>query len=170
MPAGQSRYSNPIRDEVAKLLSRGSRGQLVVTQLSPAEPLDMLVNVPDLSGVLGIKVQTSSRLSQGRFGEWLVVEFAAPVGQGPDPRFLYFFGHFSLSTMAFAAPVFLVPSTLIHATPHPKSAIQSPRISFKARMDGVNQEWSEYAFAPNDLASAVLSLLDTKPESRVIAA
>ena len=170
MPVGQSRYSNPIRDEVAKLLSRGSRGQLVVTQLSPAEPLDLLVNVPDLSSVLGLKIQTCSRLSQGRFGEWLVVEFGAPVGQGPDPRFLYFFGHFSLSSMAFAAPVFLVPSTLIHATPHPKSAVQSPRISFKARMDGVNQEWSEYAFAPNDLGAAVLGLLDSTRLSEVIAA
>ncbi|MDQ6876433.1 MAG: hypothetical protein M3082_01795 [Candidatus Dormibacteraeota bacterium] len=53
--------------------------------------------------------------------------------------------------------VYVVSSSLIGAVPGVKG--RSPRISFRARLDGVNQEWSNFAFAPDQLGTVLLQML-----------
>jgi hypothetical protein len=159
MPSGQRGTSSMIQDRVADLIRKGSPVKHFVTKLNDEDPVDMILTLPDLSGSLFLKVETTSRTSKGRFGEWLVIEFPAPRGLAPDPRLHYLFGCFDPASSSFSGPVYVVPSSLIQSTPYPNSTARSSRISFKARLDAVNQEWSEYAVEPEQLGSRLVALL-----------
>lgn len=152
-----------IRSEVARLLTSGSKRRLDVVSAARQEDHDLIVSIPqEGSGVLGVRIETTSRLSKGRFGEWLVIEAAAPAMQfRRDARASYVFGQFSVSDKKFTGPIFVVPSSLVGAVPGAKG--KSPRISFRARLDAVNQEWSDFAFTPDQIGARLLDLLREMP-------
>jgi hypothetical protein len=154
-----------IRSEVARLLTSGSKRRLDVVSAARQEDHDLIVSIPqEGSGVLGVRIETTSRLSKGRFGEWLVIEAAAPAMQfRRDARASYVFGQFSVSDKKFTGPIFVVPSSLVGAVPGAKG--KSPRISFRARLDAVNQEWSDFAVRPDALGAYFLDLLSDSPEA-----
>jgi len=147
------------QQKVASLLIRGSEKTLDVVALDRQDDLDLVVSIPkEGPGVLGLRVETTSRLSEGPFGKWLVIDAIAPgVHFRRDPRASYVFGHFTASKKTFVGPVFVVPSSLVGIVPGIKG--RSNRIQFRARLDAVNQEWSEFAFAPDQLGSLLLEML-----------
>jgi hypothetical protein len=77
-----------------------------------------------------------------------------------DPLFWYFFGFMDLETMAFRAPVFLVPSHVVH-----KEAVHQLRgglihFNFVASMDpGSKDRWRPYACDPSEVAGRVVKIL-----------
>jgi len=161
---------NIVQQEVARLLIRGSGGQLDVMPLEREDDLDLVASIPqDGPGVLGIRIETSSRLTEGPFGKWLVIDALAPRVQFQhDPRSVYIFGQFSAGEKAFTGSVFVVPAALLQVRPGLKG--RSARISFRARLDAVNQEWSDFAFAPHEVGAHLLDLLHDMPQYREQAA
>jgi len=153
-----------VRQHVASLLTRGSRGKLGIIPLAREDDLDLVVSTPhDGPGVIGLRIETASRLSKGHFGEWLVIDAIAPGAHFQnDPRAVYLFGEFAATEKVFASPVFIVPAALLQEKPGVKG--RSARISFRARLDGVNQEWSDFAFAPERLGAHLLDLLGDMPQ------
>ncbi len=157
------------QQKVASLLIRGSEKTLDVVAVDREDDIDLVVSIPkERPGVLGLRIETTSRLSTGPFGTWLVIDAIAPSPRfRHDPRVSYVFGHLDSATKAFQGPVFVVPSSLVGVLPGVKG--RSARISFRARIDGVNQEWSDFAFAPDRLGTHLLELL-RDPESGLAAA
>lgn len=147
------------QQKVASLLIRGSERTLDVVAVDREDDLDLVVSIPkERPGVLGLRIETASRLNIGPFGQWLVIDAVAPSARfRRDPRASYVFGHLDSAKKAFQGRIFVVPSSLIGVVPGVKG--RSPRISFRARLDGVNQEWSDFAFAPDQLGTLVLELL-----------
>ncbi|MDQ6719299.1 MAG: hypothetical protein M3003_00710 [Candidatus Dormibacteraeota bacterium] len=161
--------SKVAQHKLASLLIRGSEKTLDVVAVDREEDLDLIVSIPkEGPGALGLRIETTSRLSIGPFGKWLVIDAIAPSARfRHDSRASYIFGHFDSVKKAFEGRVFVVPSSLIGAVPGVKG--RSPRISFRARLDGVNQEWCDFAFAPDQLGTHLLELL-RDPESGLQAA
>jgi len=161
---------NIVQQEVARLLIRGSGGALEVMPLEREDDLDLVASIPqDGPGVLGIRIETASRLTEGRFGKWLVIDAVAPGAQFQnDPRSVYIFGQFPDGERAFTGSVFVVPAALLQVRPGIKG--RSARISFRARLDAVNQEWSNFAVAPHQVGAQLLDLLHDMPQYREQAA
>ncbi len=157
------------QQKVASLLIRGSEKTLDVVAVDRVDDLDLVVSIPkERPGVLGLRIETTSRLSIGPFGTWLVIDAIAPSARfRHDPRVSYVFGHLDSAKKALQGPVFVVPSSLIGVMPGVKG--RSARISFRARLDGVNQEWSDFAVAPDQLGTHLLELL-RDPENGLQAA
>jgi hypothetical protein len=153
-----------VQQEVARLLIRGTRGKLGVIPLAREDDLDLVVSIPhDGPGVIGLRIETASRLTRGPFGEWLVIDAIAPSAHFQnDPRAVYLFGEFSPTEKAFAGPVFIVPAALLQEKAGVKG--RSARISFRARLDAVNQEWSDFAFDPEKVGAHLLDLLSDMPQ------
>ena len=154
---------NVFQQEVAKLLIRGTRGKLGVIPLAREDDLDLVVSIPhDGPGVIGLRIETASRLTKGPFGEWLVIDAIAPGAHFQnDPCAVYLFGEFTPEN-TFAGPVFIVPAALLQEKAGVKG--RSARISFRARLDAVNQEWSDFAFAPEKVGAHLLDLLGDMPQ------
>jgi hypothetical protein len=164
MVQSRPRYTTVIQQEVARLLMHGSHGRLGALQLARQDDLDMVVSIPQAGpSVIGLRIETTSRLTMGPFGTWLVIDATAPAARfRRDPRASYLFGHFSLPDMTFVGPMFVVPSNLVEVRPGLKG--RSPRLSFRARLDAVNQEWSEFAVAPDHVGAHMLALLRDMPQ------
>jgi hypothetical protein len=163
MPKASSRYPNVVQQEVARLLVRGSEGTLEAVSLAREDDLDMVVSIPhEGPGVIGLRIETSSRLTKGPFGEWLVIDAAAPTFHFQhDPRALFVFGHFVPADDAFTGPIFMVPAAFVESRPGVKG--KSARLTFRARLDAVNQEWSDFAFTPDQIGARLLDLLREMP-------
>lgn len=159
MAIARPRYTSVIQHEVAKLLILGTEGRLEVMSLRREDDLDLVVSIPEEGpSVVGLRIETAFSLTTGRFGNWLVIESCAPPKHfQEDPRASYVFGHFSVSEMAFAGPLFVIPSSLLQ--PHDGLKGKSPRLSFRARLDAINQEWSQFAFAPDKVGAHMLDVL-----------
>jgi hypothetical protein len=163
-------HESVVQQEVASLLIRGSRGKLDVMPLEREDDLDLVASIPQQGpGVIGIRVETASRLTEGLFGKWLVIDATAPGTHFEnDPRAVYLFGEFSATEKTFVGPVFVIPAALLQSRPGVKG--RSARISFRARLDAVNQEWSDFAFAPHEVGTHLLDLLRDMPQYREQAA
>jgi hypothetical protein len=159
MATDHPQYLSVIQHEVVKLLVLGSGGKLGVMPLRREDDFDLVVSIPEAGqSVIGLRIETASRLTSGPFGEWLVIESSMPPKHfQEDPRASYVFGHFSVEAMAFAGPLFVIPSTLIRPVPGIKG--KSPRLSFRARTDAFNQEWSQFAFPPDQIGAYMLDML-----------
>ncbi len=157
-------HESVVQQQVASLLVRGSRGQLDVMPLEREDDLDLVVSIrQEGPGVLGIRVETASRLTEGPFGKWLVIDATAPGTHFQnDARSVYLFGEFSATEKTFVGPLFVVPAALLQVRPGVKG--RSARISFRARLDAVNQEWSDFAFPPHEVGAHLLDLLRDMPQ------
>ena len=164
MAQAKSARASVVQQEVARLLVRGGGGELEVMPLAREDDLDLVASIPqDGPGVIGIRVETASRLTEGPFGKWLVIDAPAPSSQFlEDPRAVYLFGQLSETGRTLSGPVFVVPAALLQARAGIKG--RSARISFRARLDAVNQEWSDFAFAPEEVGAHLLALLRDMPQ------
>lgn len=64
-------------------------------------------------GVLGLRIETSSRLREGPFGKWLVIDAIAPGAHfRRDPRASYLFGQFVAAKKTLCPKVCLPPMSL----------------------------------------------------------
>ena len=67
------------QQKVASLLIRGSEKTLDVVAVDREDDIDLVVSIPkERPGVLGLRIETASRLSIGPFGKWLVIDERAP--------------------------------------------------------------------------------------------
>src|SRR5207244_8093036 len=117
-PLSDVQFSRFAETEVAKLLTFGRpRGVLeVMVPMTDDERRDLEAHIKEhfrLSAALQVKASyVLYRLGRApRFQKSFVVK---PERLIEDLFFFYFFGYLDLETMAYRAPVFLVPSHIVH--------------------------------------------------------
>jgi hypothetical protein len=163
-------FSRFAEMEAAKLLTFGRpRGVLeVMVPMTDDERRDLEAHIKEhfrLSAALQVKASyVLYRLGRAaRFQKSFVVK---PERLIEDLFFFYFFGYMDLETMAYRAPVFLVPSHIVH-----KEAVHELRgglihFNFIASMDPSSKDrWRPYACDPSEVAGRVVKFLRAQ-ESR----
>ena len=177
-------FSRFAEMEAAKLLTFGRpRGVLeVMVPMTDDERRDLEAHIKEhfrLSAALQVKASyVLYRLGRApRFQKSFVVK---PDRLIEDLFFFYFFGYMDLETMAYRAPVFLVPSHIVH-----KEAVHQLRgglihFNFIASMDPSSRDrWRPYACDPSEVAGRMVRFLRAqehrngaslrRPEGSVIA-
>ena len=163
-------FSRFAEMEVAKLLTFGRpRGVLeVMVPMTDDERRDLEAHIKQhfrLSAALQVKASyVLYRLGRApRLQKSFVVR---PERLIEDLFFFYFFGYLDLETMAYRAPVFLVPSHIVH-----KEAVHELRgglihFNFVASMDPSSKDrWRPYACDPSEVAGRLVKFLRAQ-ESR----
>jgi len=169
-PLSDVQFSRFAEMEVAKLLTFGRpRGVLeVMVPMTDDERRDLEAHIKEhfrLSAALQVKASyVLYRLSRApRLQKSFVVR---PERLIEDLFFFYFFGFIDLETMAYRAPVFLVPSHIVH-----KEAVHELRgglihFNFVASMDPSSKDrWRPYACDPSEVAGRMVKFLRAQ-ESR----
>ena len=169
-PLSDVQFSRFAEMEVAKLLTFGRpRGVLeVMVPMTDDERRDLEAHIKEhfrLSAALQVKASyVLYRLSRApRLQKSFVVR---PERLIEDLFFFYFFGFIDLETMAYRAPVFLVPSHIVH-----KEAVHELRgglihFNFVASMDPASKDrWRPYACDPSEVAGRMVKFLRAQ-ESR----
>ncbi len=170
-PLSDVQFSRFAETEVGKLLTFGRpRGLLeVMVPMTDDERRDLETHLKEhfrLSMALQVKASyVLYRLARApRLQKSFVVR---PERLIEDPLFWYFFGFMDLETMAFRAPVFLVPSHVVH-----KEAVHELRgglihFNFVASMDPASKDrWRPYACDPSEVAGRVVKFLRAQESHR----
>ena len=157
-------FSRFAEMEVAKLLTFGRpRGVLeVMVPMTDDERRDLEAHIKEhfrLSAALQVKASyVLYRLSRApRLQKSFVVR---PERLIEDLFFFYFFGYLDLETMAYRAPVFLVPSHVVH-----NEAVHELRgglihFNFVASMDPASRDrWRPWACDPSEVAGRMIKFL-----------
>jgi hypothetical protein len=157
-------FSRFAEMEVAKLLTFGRpRGVLeVMVPMTDDERRDLEAHIKEhfrLSAALQVKASyVLYRLGRApRLQKSFVVR---PERLIEDLFFFYFFGYLDLETMAYRAPVFLVPSHIVH-----KEAVHELRgglihFNFVASMDPSSKDrWRPWACDPSEVAGRMIKFL-----------
>jgi hypothetical protein len=157
-------FSRFAEMEAAKLLTLGRpRGVLeVMLPMTDDERRDLEAHIKEhfrLSFAMQVKASyVLYRLGRAaRFQKSFVVR---PERLIEDLFFYYFFGFMDLDTMAYRAPVFLVPSHVVH-----NEAVHQLRggllhYNFVASMDPKSKDrWRPYACEPSEVAGRVVKFL-----------
>jgi len=163
-PLSDVQFSRFAETEAAKLFTFGRpRGVLeVMLPMTDDERRDLEAHIKEHFRLsLAIQVKASYvlyRLGRApRFQKSFVVR---PERLIEDAFFFYFFGFMDLETMAYRAPVFLVPSHVVH-----KEAVHRLRgglihFNFIASMDQSSKDrWRPYACDPAEVAGRVVKFL-----------
>jgi hypothetical protein len=170
-PLSDVQFSRFAETEAAKLLTFGRpRGVLeVMVPLTDDERRDLEAHIKEHFRLsLAVQVKASYvlyRLGRApRFQKSFVVR---PERLIEDPFFWYFFGFMDLEAMAYRAPVFLVPSHVVH-----RQAVHFQRgglihFNFVASMDQSSKDrWRPYACDPSEVAGRVVKVLRSHESHR----
>ena len=157
-------FSRFAEMKAAKLLTFGRpRGVLeVMVPMTDDERRDLEAHIKEhfrLSAALQVKASyVLYRLGRApRFQKSFVVK---PERLIEDLFFFYFFGYMDLETMAYRAPVFLLPSHIVH-----NEAVHQLRgglihFNFIASMDPSSRDrWRPYACDPSEVAGRMVRFL-----------
>jgi hypothetical protein len=163
-------FSRFTETEVAKLLTYGRpRGALeVMVPMSDDERRDLETHLKEHFRLsLAMQVKATHVLYQhGRVRRLQKRFFVKRQRLIEDLFFFYFFGFMDLDTMAFRAPVFLVPSHVVHAEAEHQVRGNIVDFNFVASMDPSSKDrWRPYACDPAEVAGRVVKFLRTH-ESR----
>ena len=174
-PLSDVQFSRFAETEVAKLLTFGKpRGMLeVMVPMTDDERRDLETHIKEHFGLnMTLQVKASYVLYRlGRAPRLQKSFVVRPERLIEDALFWYFFGYMDLETMAFRAPVFLVPSHVVH-----NEAVHELRgglihFNFEASMDPKSRDrWRPYACDPAEIAGRVVKILRSKPSRQRAAA
>jgi hypothetical protein len=164
-------FSRFTETEVAKLLTYGRpRGALeVMVPMSDDERRDLETHLKEHFRLsLAMQVKATHVLYQhGRVGRLQKRFFVKRQRLIEDLFFFYFFGFMDLETMAFRAPVFLVPSHVVHAEAEHQVRGNIVDFNFVASMDPSSKDrWRPYACDPSELAGRVVKFLRAQERER----
>ena len=157
-------FSRFAEMEAAKLLTFGRpRGVLeVMLPMTDDERRDLEAHIKEhfrLSFAMQVKASyVLYRLARAaRFQKSFVVR---PERLIEDLFFYYFFGFMDLDTMAYRAPVFLVPSHVVHSEAVHQLRGGLLHYNFVASMDPKSKDrWRPYACEPAEVAGRVVKFL-----------
>jgi hypothetical protein len=117
---------------------------------------------------LSMQVKARHVLVRRNLADLLSIRFdEKPERLITDPFFWYFFGFMDLTAMQFRAPVFPVPSEVIHASADPRAHGDLIRFTFDASMDRHSRDrWRPYACDPAEVAGRVIEFLQAQSVRR----
>jgi len=148
--------------EFAKLVMLGSHGQAEVDDpTSDDERRDAEVHRKHhFRRSLAIQVKTTRIVGRHFSGE-LRIRFDVLKAQlFTDPGFWYFFAYLDLKTMAFADPVFIVPSREVHEHARFGKSGAMLHFNFRASLAGRSRDkWAPYRVSHREVGARVLEIL-----------
>lgn len=173
-PLSDVQFSRFAEAEVAKLLTFGRpRGVLeVMLPMTDDERRDLETHIKEHFRLsLAMQVKASYVLYRPGRSPRLQKSFVVrPERLIEDIFFWYFFGFMDLETMAYRAPVFLVPSHVVH-----KEAVHELRdglihFNFEASMNPLSKDrWRPYACDPAQVTGRVVKFLRSQPRHKMAA-
>ena len=167
-------FSRFTETEVAKLLTFGRpRGALeVMVPMSDDERRDLETHLKEhfrLSLALQVKA-THVLYPHGRVSRLQKRFFVKRERLIEDLFFWYFFGFMDVATAAFRAPVFLVPSHVVHAQAVHEVHGNIVEFDFVASMDSSSKDrFHPYACDPTDMAGRVVKFLRAQERQGLVA-
>jgi hypothetical protein len=156
--------------EIAKLLVLGTRGLLeALLPMTDDERRDIethLKNVFRLS--LALQIKARHVLVRHNRADLLIIRFNEKRERLiANPFFWYVFGYMDLVTMQYRAPLFLVPSEIVHKHADPRVRGEIVRLTFAASMDPRSKDqWHPYACEPAELGPRVVEFLRAQARRR----
>ena len=163
MPLSDVQFSRFAEMEVAKILTFLSRGLLeCMLPMTDDERRDIETHLKEHFRLsLAIQVKAAhvlyGHLRVPRFQKSFMVKAERLIA---DAFFFYFFGYLDLKTMAFRAPVFFVPSQVVHRDAVHRRKGDLIYYNFVASMDPRSHDrWRAYACDPAELAERVVKFL-----------
>jgi hypothetical protein len=163
-PLSDVQFSRFAETEVGKLLTFGRpRGLLeVMIPMSDDERRDLEAHIKEHFRLsLALQVKAVEELYPHGKGWRLQKRFSVKRERLiEDSFFWYFFGFMELETMAFHAPVFLVPSHVVHAEAEHQIRGNIVDFNFVASMNpSARDRFHHYACDPSELAGIVVKFL-----------
>jgi hypothetical protein len=157
-------FSRFAEMEAAKLLTFGRpRGVLeVMLPMTDDERRDLETHIKEHFRLsMAIQVKASHVLYQhGRISRLQKRFFVKRERLIEDLFFWYFFGFIDLETAAYRAPVFFVPSHVVHAEAVHQVRGNIVDFNFVASMDQTSKDrWRPYACDPSEVAGRVVKFL-----------
>lgn len=151
--------------ELCKVLIITSDGLLEVTlPLTDDERRDMEIHIRGkFAGSIAIQVKSTMHLRHRYKAYQLSMFFSVPKNRLiTHANFWYIFGYFDIKAMAFASPVFVVPSAEVHkhAAPH----LEGDRwtFNFSASLDPDSRDrWLPFRVQTHELGKRVIEILGT---------
>jgi hypothetical protein len=169
-PLSNVQFSRFTEMEVAKILTFGSDGLLeVMVPMSDDERRDIETHLKERFRLsLSMQVKARHVLVRRNLADLLSIRFdEKPERLITDPFFWYFFGFMDLTAMQFRAPVFPVPSKVVHASADPRAHGDLIRFTFDASMDRHSRDrWRPYACDPAEVAGRVIEFLQAQSVRR----
>ena len=170
-PLSDVQFSRFAETEVGKLLTFGRpRGLLeVMIPMTDDERRDLETHIKEHFRLsMALQVKASHVLY--RHGKVLRLQkrfFVKRERLIEDIFFWYFFGYMDLATAAFRAPVFLVPSHVVHAEAEHQVRGNIVDFNFVASMDpSAKDRFHRYACDPAEVASRVVKFLRAQESPR----
>ena len=162
-PLSNVQFSRCCELEVAKVLSFGSDGGLeVLLPMTDDERRDIETHLKEHFRLsLALQVKARHVLVRHNRAELLTIRFDEKAERLiADPFFWYFFAYMDIAAMQFRAPVFLVPSAVVHKEADPRAYGDLIRFTFDASMDRLSKDrWRPYACDPAEVAERIVRFL-----------
>jgi hypothetical protein len=166
-PLSNVQFSRFTETEVAKILTFGSDGLLeVMVPLTDDERRDIETHLKQRFRLsLAIQVKARHVLVRRNRADLLSIRFDEKRERlVADLFFWYFFGFMDIAAMQYRAPVFLVPSDVVHASADPRAHGDLVRFTFDASMDRASKDqWRPYACDPSEVAGRIVKFLLAQP-------
>lgn len=160
--------------EYAKLLMIGSGGQLEVSWPSTDdERRDMETHIRGEFGRhLAFQVKSTTYAQHIWKASQIFIHFSvAKARLISHPLFWYFFAYLDLEAMAFANPVFIVPSAEVHQHATRRVEGQIVYLNFEASLDPNSKDrWHAFQVAPAKVGERVLYILKNVPLTLAVSA
>jgi hypothetical protein len=152
--------------ELAKILIITSDGLLEVTlPLTDDDRRDMEIHIRGrFARSIAFQVKSTVYLAHRFKAYHLSMFFSVPKDKLiSHPNFFYFFGYFDMKVMAFANPVFIVPSAEVHSHAAPHLEGDRWTFNFSASLDPASQDrWVPSRVQTGEVGTRVLDILGTE--------
>lgn len=152
--------------ELAKILIVSSDGMLEVSMpLTDDERRDMEIHIRGrFARNFAFQIKSTMHLDHRFKAYHLSMFFSVPKGKLiTHPNFWYFFGYFDVSAMAYANPVFIVPSAEVHRHASPRLDGDRWTFNFSASLDPASHDhWVPFRYETNQVGRRILDILEVQ--------
>jgi len=149
--------------EVAKILIVTSDGLIEVSlPLTDDERRDMEIHLRGkFAGSIAFQVKSTTHLAHRYKAYQLSLFFSIPKNKVINHlNFWYFVGYFDMKALAFADPVFIVPSTEMHQHAAPHFDGERWTFNFAASLDQASHDhWRPFQVQVKDVGARVIDIL-----------
>jgi hypothetical protein len=162
-PLSDVQYSRFTETEFCKLLTFRSGGRLeALIPMTDDERVDVETHLKEHFGQsMAIQVKAAHVLYRHGGVSRLQKRFLVKRNRIVDDEFFfYFFGYMGIAEMTYRAPVFLVPSHVVHTQAVHRRVGNIVYFNFVASMSpNSHDKWRPYAMDPSDVADQVIAFL-----------
>jgi len=159
--------------ELGKILIITSDGMLeVALPLTDDDRRDMEIHIRGkFARSIALQVKSTLHLEHRFKAYQLSMFFSVPKDKLiSHPNFWYFFGYFDMKAMAFANPVFIVPSEEVHSHASPRLDGGRWTFNFGASLDPDSHDhWVPFRVQTHEVGARVLEIFGTEKVSRATA-